>query len=426
MAAEETLDTILIVDDEESVRRTFVEWLQSADLGCRLLAAADAEQALRLASAQPIDLAILDWNLGAGDNGLDLLQDLRTFHPDIVAILVTAYANQATPLDAMRMGVRDYLDKNQELDRRIFVETVLRQLRAVRPAKRERLLHRSLLAFREAVEKVLPLVQACAALMEPAPLPAAVRSLFDLLLQITRARDGVLLLRRYGPAPEPAEVFQVYDRKGELLSVEPGPFARSLAAAALSQERPLVLGRVEQLLEQVLADSGLEVQPFERGWRTLLVVPQQLGTEGQLVWELFDKQGPAGQLEPLGFSEEDQRLAQAVAALGAELLRQALTQRQTHRLLLDAVAAALETTQALATSPQPAAARLEEPLPEAILEPLRRGLQAGPTTAIPAEDNLRLAEAIRQLALRYGSPAVQHCLRMIDSLRSTLDALMGA
>ena len=33
----------------------------------------------------------------------------------IVAILVTGFAHQATPLDALRMGVRDYLDKNQDL-----------------------------------------------------------------------------------------------------------------------------------------------------------------------------------------------------------------------------------------------------------------------------------------------------------------------
>jgi DNA-binding NtrC family response regulator len=35
-------ETILIVDDEESVRRTFEEWLQTSDLDCRILAAADA------------------------------------------------------------------------------------------------------------------------------------------------------------------------------------------------------------------------------------------------------------------------------------------------------------------------------------------------------------------------------------------------
>src|SRR5207237_221073 len=59
-------ETILIVDDEESVRRTFEEWLQTSGLECRILAAADAEAALRHANQSPIDLAVLEWNLGAG------------------------------------------------------------------------------------------------------------------------------------------------------------------------------------------------------------------------------------------------------------------------------------------------------------------------------------------------------------------------
>src|SRR6476646_1842706 len=178
-------ETVLIVDDEESVRRTFREWLDGSGLACRILAAADAESALQLANQGPIDLAVLDWNLGAGDDGLQLLQDLGSFHPDVVAILVTGFANQATPLDAMRMGVRDYLDKNHDLSRDTFLQAVRRQLQHIRPAKRARALHRSLAAFREAVEKVLPLVQSAAALNDPVPLPEAVRALVRFLVQAT-------------------------------------------------------------------------------------------------------------------------------------------------------------------------------------------------------------------------------------------------
>ena len=114
-------ETILIVDDEEPVRQTFREWLEGADLDCLILSAADAEAALVQANQHTIDLAILDWNLGAGNDGLQLLEDLYLFNPDVVAIMVTGFAHQATPLDAMRMGVRDYLDKNQDLNRATFL-----------------------------------------------------------------------------------------------------------------------------------------------------------------------------------------------------------------------------------------------------------------------------------------------------------------
>src|SRR5437868_7446234 len=126
--AQEAIDTILIVDDEEPVRKTFREWLEESGLQCRILSAADAEAALVQANQHTIDLAILDWNLGAGNDGLHLLEDLALFNPDVVAILITGYAHQATPLDAMRMGVRDYLDKNQDLDRHTFLAAVNRQL----------------------------------------------------------------------------------------------------------------------------------------------------------------------------------------------------------------------------------------------------------------------------------------------------------
>ncbi len=180
-------ETILIVDDEEPVRRTFREWLEQSGFGCRVLTAADAETALVQANAHSIDLAILDWNLGAGNDGLRLLEDLYDFNPDVVAIMVTGFAHQATPLDAMRMGVRDYLDKNQDLNRTTFLNAVRRQLDHIAPAKRERRLHRSLVAFRETVEKVLPLVRSAAALNDPVPLPEAVGSLFRFLLRTTGA-----------------------------------------------------------------------------------------------------------------------------------------------------------------------------------------------------------------------------------------------
>ena len=149
-------ETVLIVDDEDGVRRTFQEWL--ADMpGVTVYAAADAESALRIVNEVPIDLTVLDWNLGAGSDGLQLLEDIVEFRPDIVAILVTGFANQATPLDALRMGVRDYLDKNQDLNRETFVRAVKKQLDRIIPAKRVREWNLSLADFREAVAKVLPL-----------------------------------------------------------------------------------------------------------------------------------------------------------------------------------------------------------------------------------------------------------------------------
>ncbi len=412
----ESAETVLIVDDEESVRKTFREWLEGADLGCRILAAADAESALRLANEHVIDLAILDWNLGAGNDGLRLLEDLALFNPDVVAIMITGFAHQATPLDAMRMGVRDYLDKNQDLDRTTFLRAVRRQLDRIRPARRERRLHQTLVAFRAAVEKVLPLVQAAAALNDPVPLPAAITNLFRFLLRTTGARDGVLLLHNFDPERTPLEVFRAYSTDGRLLDPPSVPFARSIAGSVVSLQEPGIL----EHLDQAAAAGSIELQPFERGRLSLLAAPLNIAPGLQAVLEVFDKHGPAG-AEP--FTDADRRLAGAAADFGAEMLRQTLAERQTHRVLFDAVEAALGASASMAESlrgePPP-----EEPLPPAVLDRLRAGL-GGPDAAVDADASLRLAEAVRVLAVRHGPAAVRHCIQLVEGVRRLLDEATG-
>ena len=419
---DETVETILIVDDEESVRRTFREWLEGAGFKCRILTAADAETALVQANQHTTDLAILDWNLGAGNDGLQLLEDLYLFNPDVVAIMITGFAHQATPLDAMRMGVRDYLDKNQDLDRETFLAAVRRQLERIRPAKRERRLHGSLIAFREAVEKVLPLVQAAAALNDPVPLPEAVRRLLGFLLRTTGARQGVLVVRSYDPQRQPAEIYRVYDAAGEALAVELVPFARSVAGTVVSLQEPYVISQ----LDQIGAAGSLELQPFERSHQSLLAAPMAVAPSIQAVLELFDKQA-SGSGSAAAFTVEDQRLAAAAADFGAEILRQALAERQMHQVLFDAVDAALGASDSVAQSlRRTPSERRDEPAPAAVLDRLREGLSANATAAMDAEETLRLAEAVRVLAVRHGQVAVRHCIRLVESLRELLDSVTGA
>jgi ActR/RegA family two-component response regulator len=406
-----TAETVLIVDDEEPVRRTFREWLDGADLGCRVLTAGNAADALRLADGQPIDLAILDWNLGAGSDGLQLLEDLAVFNPDVVAILVTGFANQATPLDAMRKGVRDYLDKNQDLNRGTFLNAVRRQLDRIVPAKRERRFHQVLVNFREAVEKVLPLVRSATAMQDPVPLPEAIGHLMRFVLTTTHAADGVLLVRSFDADRDPPEVIRVYDATGKLIEGELVPFARSVAGSAVSLQTCCVMDRTDE------TRWAFELQPFERGRQSLLAAPLNVAPGVQAVLELFDKQ-PAG----TRFIPDDMVVVAAAADIGTELLRHGLAQRQMQQVLFDAVAAALAASESLA---QPArgseARRLEQPPPDLVLEQLRRGLGDSPT-AVASDETLRLAEAVRVLALRHGPPAVQHVLRQVEDLQRLLDS----
>jgi len=306
--------------------------------------------------------------------------------------------------------VRDYLDKNHDFSRESLTKSVKKQLDAIRPAKRVRELHNTLVAFRNAVEQVVPLVQSTATLNEPVPLPDAIRSLVRFLMQVTHARDGLLLVRHYDAERVPAELCRVYDADGKALQIETAPFARSVAGSAASLGQPSLMNDL-----QANSAGSVELQSFEKTHRNLLAVPMSVSAGTHVVIELFDKAN--------GFNADDQHAARSAAELGTELLRQALGQRQTHQLLFDAVAAAMKASDQMAASLH-GASTPEKP-PELVLEQLRAGLKNTSEDAALAEISLRLAEAIRQLAARHGQPAIEHCLILIEQVRVLLDRATG-
>jgi GAF domain-containing protein len=321
--------------------------------------------------------------------------------------MVTGFAHQATPLHALRMGVRDYLDKNQDLNRETFLAAVRRQLKTILPVKRRRQLANTLFAFREAVEKVLPLVQSSAAMSDRVPLPDAIRSLFRYLLRTTEAAGGVLVARHI--SGDGTEYFRAYGSDGEALEPPAVPFARSLAASVVSMQDVCAMN---------LHDSGtagsFELQPFEERYQHVLAAPVRVAAATLVVLELFDKGGG----KP--FSEADRQLLAAASDFGAELLRQAMSERRTQRALFNAVEAALQASASLTSL-----STAEEPPPASVMDKLREGLAEANGSPIGADASLRLAEAVRVLAVRHGPAAVQHCIAMVESLRKTLDEITG-
>ncbi len=407
-------ESILIVDDEPSVRQTFAEWLQYSGIDCNVHAVADAASALQFADQSPIDLAILDWNLGSGSDGLQLLQDLVEFHPDLVAILVTGFAHRATPLDALRMGVRDYLEKSAELSREVFLNSVQRQLEKIIPAKRQREFYSKLRLFRESVEKILPLVQTAAALQDPVPMPEAIHDLFRFILETTQATQGVLLVHQF--RDDGSEQISCFDAAGKPLEGMPTiPFARSLAATVVSMQQPWLSNDLH------LAGVGpIDWYPFEQNRRHLLAVPMDLGDGIQVVIELLDK-------PPDGFSEADRRFLQVAADLGRELLRQALRERQAGQLFIDAVEGALEASDRVRDlRPSVASEAPDTPPPESVLNRLREGLQRQSDSGLDGPTAVRLAERIRVLALHHGPMATEYCLSMIEQLDLLLTRQFGS
>jgi two-component system, NtrC family, response regulator len=105
---------ILVVDDEASIRFSISELLEGAH---EITAAEHAPAALELLEHDHFDLVLSDMNMPAM-NGLQLLDEVRVRHPDVVFVLMTAFGDERLAVRALKNGAYDYVPKpfdNEEL-----------------------------------------------------------------------------------------------------------------------------------------------------------------------------------------------------------------------------------------------------------------------------------------------------------------------
>lgn len=99
---------VLIVEDDRDFAESLSELLES--LGFAASIAHDAAEALSRLSEFSVDLALVDVKLGT-DNGVGLVPLLKAQRPNLVCILMTAYAELDAAVSAVRSGAHDYLLK---------------------------------------------------------------------------------------------------------------------------------------------------------------------------------------------------------------------------------------------------------------------------------------------------------------------------
>jgi two-component system, NtrC family, response regulator AtoC len=99
---------ILVVDDEEGVRSFIAESLERE--GHEIEQAGDGEAGLSAAREEPFDVVITDLKMPKLD-GMGLVRALRTEQPDVEIIILTAHGDVASAVEAMKLGVYDYLEK---------------------------------------------------------------------------------------------------------------------------------------------------------------------------------------------------------------------------------------------------------------------------------------------------------------------------
>ncbi len=99
---------ILVIDDDEAIRRTLRLCLESADYSVTV--APSGEAGVAAAKKHPPDLALVDLRLG-GMDGIAVTRALAQEAPGAQVIVMTAYATIDNAVDAMRAGAADYLAK---------------------------------------------------------------------------------------------------------------------------------------------------------------------------------------------------------------------------------------------------------------------------------------------------------------------------
>jgi DNA-binding NtrC family response regulator len=99
---------VLIVDDQEVVRKSYIRSLAGAP--CNVEAVESGRLALRAMEERAFDVVMLDLRM-PGLDGMSTLRAIKQRWPDCEVVVITGYPSVDTAKEAMRLGAYDYLAK---------------------------------------------------------------------------------------------------------------------------------------------------------------------------------------------------------------------------------------------------------------------------------------------------------------------------
>jgi len=115
---------ILVVDDDPCFLHVLARILKTADL--QVCCATDASEGMRILHDRPIDVVISDMRMPECD-GVHFVQQIRATDNKVPVIILTAYDELDTYLEALKAGANEYLYKPVETEELLrTVRTCLR------------------------------------------------------------------------------------------------------------------------------------------------------------------------------------------------------------------------------------------------------------------------------------------------------------
>ena len=112
------MSKILIIEDEEPIRRVLVRILSDEDSSFEIHEASDGKKGLDLIKNDSYDLVLCDIKMPKVD-GIELLQRTRKTNSTIPFIMLTGHGNVETAVESMKLGAYDFISKPPDLNRLI-------------------------------------------------------------------------------------------------------------------------------------------------------------------------------------------------------------------------------------------------------------------------------------------------------------------
>lgn len=112
------MSKILIIEDEEPIRRVLVRILNEEDSKFEIHEASDGKKGLDSISKESFDLVLCDIKMPKID-GMELLQRTRKQNPSVPFIMLTGHGNIETAVESMKLGAYDFIPKPPDLNRLI-------------------------------------------------------------------------------------------------------------------------------------------------------------------------------------------------------------------------------------------------------------------------------------------------------------------
>ncbi|MDD5223669.1 MAG: sigma-54 dependent transcriptional regulator [bacterium] len=106
------INTILIVDDEDSIRRNLKTYFVSQ--GFNVETAADGKSGIEICRSRHVDIVLLDLKL-PDLSGLEVLSQIKAISPGQAVIIITAYGDVRTAVEAIKLKADNFVLKPIEL-----------------------------------------------------------------------------------------------------------------------------------------------------------------------------------------------------------------------------------------------------------------------------------------------------------------------